>query len=71
MSESKQMSEYMNTKGLNPQAISLHFDDNAFSTDDIVCNDTARSWRPGGRIHFPHIHDAYHTGADSINTRGL
>lgn len=70
MSESKQTSEYMNTKGLDPQAISLHFDDNAFSTDDIVRNDTVRSGRSGGEIHSPHIHDAYHTGGDSINTRG-
>lgn len=70
MSESKQMSEYMNTKGLDPQAISLHFDDSAFSTDDIVCSDTVWSRRPGGKIHSPHIYDAYHTAADSINTRG-
>lgn len=64
------MSEYMNTKGLDRQAISLYFDDSAFSTDDIVCNDTVRSRRPGGKIHSPPIHDAYHTGADSIDTRG-
>ncbi len=43
MNESKQIVEYMNTKGSDPQAISLHFDDNAFSTDDIVCNNTVWS----------------------------
>lgn len=70
MSESKQISEYMNTKGFDPEAISLDFDDNAFSTDDIVCNDSIQSGQPGGKIYTPHIHDAYHTGADSINSRG-
>lgn len=64
------MSEYMNTKGLDPQAISLYFDDNAFSTDDTVRSDTVWSGRPGGKIHSHPIHDAYHTRADSINTRG-
>lgn len=65
------MSEYMNNKGLDPKAISLYFDDNAFSTDDIVLNDTVQSGGPGGEIHFPHIQDAYHTGADNINRRGV
>lgn len=55
------MNEYMNTKGLVPKAISLYFDDNAFSIDDIVLNDTVQNGGPSGKIHSPHIHDAYHT----------
>lgn len=70
MTKSEHVSECMNIKGLDPQAVSLRNDDNAFSTDDIVCNETASSWQPGGKIHFPHTHDAYHSGADSIDTRG-
>lgn len=61
------MSEYMNTKGLDAWAISLYFDDNAFSTTDTVCNDTVRCGRPGGKIYSPYIHDAHHSGADSVN----
>lgn len=52
MTESKQMSAYMNTKSVDPQAISLYFDDNAFSTVDIVCNDTVQSRQPGGENPF-------------------
>lgn len=47
------MSEYMNTKGRDPQAISLDFDDNAFSTDDIVCNETVGAGGQVVKFHSP------------------
>lgn len=43
MNKSEHVSECMNIKGLDPQAVSLRNDDNAFSTDDIVYNETASS----------------------------
>lgn len=61
----------MNTKSrLYRLAKPLYFDDSAFSADDIVHTDGVQSRRPGGKIHSLHIHDAYHRGADSIDTQG-
>lgn len=43
-------------------AASLHFDDSAFSPDDIQSGSVT--------IYSTPIHDSYHTGTDSINTKG-
>lgn len=52
MSESKQTSEYMNTKSIEHKTIPCYFDGNAFSTDDSVCNDTVQGGGPGVKNPF-------------------